>query len=92
MKERNPLDQRCPTDMILSPQLRNTSIKNCNLKEFLTISQLLEKVPVATFKELVATCGKWRQAWTTLLKMLALKIKKVHSVLKDPNPSPKLMI
>ncbi len=26
-----------------------------------------KKVPVATFKELVATCGEWRQGWTTLV-------------------------
>ncbi len=61
------------TESLLSPQLRNICSKNFKLYDFLTISQLLEKVPVATFKELVATCGEWRQGWTTLFYAVEMR-------------------
>jgi hypothetical protein len=56
------------TDYLLSPQLRELCSKKCNLLIFSTKIQLLEKLPVATFKSPVATCGEWRQGWTTLMK------------------------
>jgi hypothetical protein len=34
-----------------------------NLIDFVTIKQLLEKLPVGT-------CGEWQQGWTTLLYMI----------------------
>jgi hypothetical protein len=45
------------TDSLLSPQLREMCCKKCNLFDLSTKRQLLEKLPVATFRLPVATCG-----------------------------------
>ncbi len=54
------------TVSLVLPQFREICCKNCNLLDLSTEMQLLEKLPVATFKQTVATCGEWRQGWTTL--------------------------
>jgi hypothetical protein len=55
------------TDSLLSPQLIEMCCKKCILLDHSTKKQHLEKIPVATFKRPVATCGEWRQGLTSLL-------------------------
>jgi hypothetical protein len=55
------------SEPLLSPQLRGMCFKRCNLFCLSTKKRDLEKLPVVTLKWPVATCGEWRQGWTTLV-------------------------
>jgi hypothetical protein len=76
------LEQRCPTKMFLSPQKWRQSFVVATIEKYmqqklqlrlLTISKLLEKVPVAT-------CGEWRQGWTTLFYLKSTNSSTLYGI------------